>query len=57
MAFRTRVVKIDDFLSQRRMHDGQRDTQAAKVLRDYRKMIEEIPVISWWTHVLNGKIH
>lgn len=41
MAFRAQVVKIDQFLSQRRIHGTQRDTQAAKIFRDYNKMIEQ----------------
>jgi glycosyltransferase involved in cell wall biosynthesis len=41
MAFRTQVMKLDDYLSQRRIHDEQRDTQAGRVLGDYRKMIEQ----------------
>lgn len=45
MAFRTDVVKLDDFLSQRRMHEAQRDTQKAKIVRDYRQMVEQSPDI------------
>lgn len=41
MAFRTGVEKIDHYLSSRRMHDAQRDTQAAKIVRDYGKMIDQ----------------
>jgi glycosyltransferase involved in cell wall biosynthesis len=41
MAFRTAVVKLDQFLSQRRIHGTQRDTQAAKIFRDYNKMIAQ----------------
>ena len=41
MAYRTRVLKIDDFLSQRRMHDAQRDTQGPKIIRDFCKMIDQ----------------
>ncbi len=43
MAFRTKVRKLDEYLSQRRMHGEQRDTQAAKITRDYAKMIEQSP--------------
>lgn len=46
IAFRTDVVKIQDFLSFRRMHEEQRDTQAARVARDYAKMIEQSPDIA-----------
>jgi hypothetical protein len=41
MAFRTRVKKIDSYLSQRRLHGEQRDTQAAKISRDFSRMIEQ----------------
>ncbi len=41
MAFRTEVQKIDRFLSRRRMHDAQRDTQGAKIVRDYCQMIDQ----------------
>jgi glycosyltransferase involved in cell wall biosynthesis len=41
MAFRTSVHKLDHFLSQRRIHDAQRDTQAARIARDYSRMIEQ----------------
>ena len=40
MAFRTEVRKIDEYLSQRRIHDEQRDTQGHKIVRDYTRMIE-----------------
>ena len=46
MAFRTEVHKVDAYLSQRRMHDAQRDLQAAKIMRDYSKMIEQSPAIA-----------
>lgn len=45
MAFRTDVIKLDEYLSQRRMHGEQRDTQVAKIVRDYTKMIEQSPDI------------
>lgn len=41
MAFRSEVKKIDEFLSQRRMHDAQRDTQGAKIIRSYCQMIDQ----------------
>ena len=41
IAFRTNVSKIDEYLSERRIHDAQRDTQAAKISRDYCKMIDQ----------------
>lgn len=41
MAFRTDVKKLDAFLSQRRMHDAQRDTQGAKIIRDFTRMIDQ----------------
>lgn len=46
MAFRTEVIKLDEFLSMRRMHDAQRDTQADKIVRDYTKMILQSPDIA-----------
>jgi hypothetical protein len=46
MAFRTTVRKIDHYLSSRRMHNAQRDTQATKIVRDYAKMIEQSPDIA-----------
>ena len=41
MAFRTEVQKLDHYFSQRRIHDEQRDTQAAKIIRDYSRMISQ----------------
>lgn len=46
MAFRTQVIKLDEFLSARRMHDEQRDTQKAKIVRDYTQMIRQSPDIA-----------
>ena len=46
MAFRTDVQKIDEYLSQRRMHDAQRDTQGARIIRDYSQMIDQSPDIA-----------
>lgn len=46
MAFRTVVRKLDAYLSQRRMHGEQRDTQAAKIVRDYGLMIDQSPDIA-----------
>src|SRR5262249_31171744 len=46
MAFRTAVRKIDVYLSQRRIHDAQRDTQGAKIVRDYVRMIDQSPDIA-----------
>jgi glycosyltransferase involved in cell wall biosynthesis len=43
MAFRTEVRRLDDYLSQRRMHAEQRDTQTGKIVRDYVLMIEQSP--------------
>ncbi len=45
MAFRTKVVKVDSFLSQYRVHEEQRDTQASRISRDFDKMIDENPDI------------
>ncbi|MBI3866663.1 MAG: glycosyltransferase [Planctomycetia bacterium] len=41
MAFRTEVRKLDEYLSQRRVHDAQRDVHAARIVRDYDLMIEQ----------------
>ena len=46
MAFRTQVIKLDEFLSARRMHDEQRDTQKSKIVRDYTQMIRQSPDIA-----------
>jgi glycosyltransferase involved in cell wall biosynthesis len=46
MAFRTAVKKIDVYLSQRRLHGEQRDTQGAKIIRDYGRMIDQSPDIA-----------
>ncbi len=46
MAFRTVVKKRDHYFSQRRMHGEQRDTQAAKIVRDFGKMIDQSPDIA-----------
>lgn len=46
MAFRTDVLKIDEYLSQRRMHDAQRDTQCERIVRDYIQMIRQSPDIA-----------
>ncbi len=40
IAFHTTVVKIDNSLSLRRMHDEQRDNQVACIVRDYCQMID-----------------
>ncbi len=40
MAFRTSVRKLDRCLSQRRIHDAQRDRQAAQIVRDFGLMID-----------------
>lgn len=46
MAFRTQVQKIDQYLSQRRMHDAQRDNQGAKIIASYCQMIDQSPDIA-----------
>jgi glycosyltransferase involved in cell wall biosynthesis len=40
MMFRADVLKVDEYWSQRRIHDAQRDTQAAKISRDFCRMID-----------------
>ncbi|MEZ5942734.1 MAG: glycosyltransferase family 2 protein [Planctomycetaceae bacterium] len=46
MAFRTEVLKVDEFLSQRRMHDEQRDTQGKKIIDCYTQMVQQSPDIA-----------
>lgn len=46
MAYRTEVQKVDEYLSQRRMHDAQRDTQGGRIIRDYSRMIDQSPDIA-----------
>ena len=41
MAYRCEVKKLDQFLSQRRMHDAQRDNHGERIIRDYCKMIDQ----------------
>ncbi|MCS7469431.1 glycosyltransferase [Stieleria sp. ICT_E10.1] len=41
MAYRCEVQKLDAFLSRRRMHANQRDTQGAKIIRDFSKMVDQ----------------
>ncbi len=41
MAYRCQVKKLDGFLSQRRMHDAQRDTHGDRIIRDFTKMIDQ----------------
>ena len=43
LMFRTHVLKVDEFWSQRRIHDAQRDTQVAKIVRDYTGMLSQSP--------------
>lgn len=57
MAYRTEVRKIDEYLSQRRMHGDQRDTQAWKIVRDYTRMIEQSEDIRQSPPSLNRAAH
>jgi glycosyltransferase involved in cell wall biosynthesis len=57
MAFRTKLRKLDEYLSQRRVHAEQRDTQAAKIARDYAKMIEQSPDIAAAGPEIRGAAH
>ena len=41
MMFQTKVRKVDSFWSQRRIHDAQRDTQVARISRDFCRMIDQ----------------
>lgn len=57
MAFRTEVRKIDEYLSQRRVHDEQRDTQVRKIVRDYTQMIEQSPDIGQAPNAVRSAAH
>lgn len=46
MAFRSEVRKIDEYLSQRRMHDAQRDIHADRIIKSYCQMIDQSPDIA-----------
>ena len=46
MLFRTEVQKIDSLLGKYRLHDNQRDHQAARIVKDYRRMIAASPEIA-----------
>lgn len=46
MAFKTKVKKLNAYLSQRRIHDAQRDTQSDRIARDYARMIDQSPDIA-----------
>lgn len=39
--FKARVIKQDAFWSQRRIHEAQRDTQLARISRDFCRMIDQ----------------
>jgi glycosyltransferase involved in cell wall biosynthesis len=39
--FKAKVIKQDAFWSQRRIHDAQRDTQVARISRDFCRMIDQ----------------
>ena len=41
MMFKAKVIKQDSFWSQRRIHDAQRDTQVARISRDFCRMIDQ----------------
>lgn len=45
MIFRTEVAKIDACVAQRRMHEDQRDNQAAVIVDGYRRMLQDSPDI------------
>ena len=46
MIFRTQVQKIEEYWSQRRLHEAQRDTQVKKIVRDYTLMLTQSPDIA-----------
>ena len=41
MMFKTNVRKVDEYWSQRRLHEAQRDTQVQKISRDFCRMIDQ----------------
>ncbi|WP_161604451.1 glycosyltransferase family 2 protein [Roseiconus nitratireducens] len=43
MVFRTQVEKIDKVIAQRRLHDEQRNHQAATIADAYRRMVQDSP--------------
>ena len=45
MVFRTKVAKLDECISQRRVHDEQRNHQLAKIADAYRRMVRDSPDI------------
>lgn len=45
IAFHSKVKKIDEFLACNRAHPGQRDTQIARIYRDYERMLRQSPDI------------
>ena len=57
MAFRTDVCKINDFLSQRRLHGEQRDVQSRKIATDYKKMIDQSPDIKQAPAAIRNAAH
>lgn len=43
MALLRPALKIDRLMAERSMHEGQRDTQGSRIVRDYRRMIDTLP--------------
>lgn len=43
MALNHPARKIDQLMAERSMHEAQRDTQGARIVRDYRRMIDTLP--------------
>lgn len=43
MALLAPALKIDRLMAQRSMHDGQRDKQGARIVRDYSRAIDTLP--------------
>jgi hypothetical protein len=46
MAMLAPAIKIDRLMAQRSVHEGQRDTQGACIISDYRRMINSLPGLS-----------
>ena len=46
MALQRPALKIDRLMAERSMHEAQRDTQGARIIRDYRRMIDTLPGLS-----------
>ena len=46
MAMRAPAIKIDCLMAERSMHEAQRDTQRARIVRDYTNAVDSLPGLS-----------